>query len=115
VLLRAIDKIGFKGYEAQLAITAVDLDKELQPPALVSQSEDGQLRVRATDLQDSVTEYEVQMSYDADFDEPASVDVPADGGVFIKATDVPTYVRGRVITDATTVSEFGPVLTIPAE
>ena len=113
-LLRGVDAEGFKGFVTQLPIVVADIDDGAFVPELSTITENGETRLNVSGLPDSVAEYEVQLSYRADFLEPSSVDVPFDGGVLVAPVEITSYFRARSIVDATTVGRFGPVLAVPA-
>lgn len=113
--IRAVDELGFKGFNAQMPFVAVALDASAPELSLGLSPRDQRLIAQAEALPDAVTDYEVQLSFQPNFADPSSVDVPADGGIEVSATDTPTYLRARIIVDESTVGRYGPVLTIPAQ
>lgn len=114
VQLRAIDADGFKGFVSRQALLMADLDNDAFVPTLTPITEADQLWLSVADIPESITELEVQFSFDQNFREVTSVDVPADGGVLVAPTDAVSYFRARSIVNASTVGLFGPVLSVPA-
>ena len=115
VLLRGIDSLGFQGFVNTAPIVVADIDETAASPTLGTVTDGGQLFVNALNLAEGIEEFEVQLSFGPAFLDVSSVDVPVNGGIQVAPAEIPTYVRARSILGPSTVSQFGPALTLPAQ
>ena len=97
VSVRAIDPMGYQGFEQRSAFTRVTLDRTSEPPVIQGDLQDATLFL-SVEPGEGDKSHEFQLGDDAEFFNLVSVDVPSDGGLAHQLIpDQEQYVRARVI------------------
>ena len=107
--VRAVDTVGLLGFRSKTRITLADIDPAIEPVKTDITRDGGGFVVTVVDPPEGVAGYEIQISADATFSDPLSVDVNEDGAAIFRIDQDQAYSRARILVNPTTVSAFGEI------
>lgn len=105
--VRGIDDLGLKGIKSPTKLTIAAIDESIEPVDTAVSRFGNEFRVKIIDPPETAPGYEIQVSTNADFTDPLSVDVSNPGTAIFRLESDKIYSRARVLLDPEKVSEFG--------
>lgn len=106
--LRAVDFNGLRGFTSNTRITLAEIDPDIDAVSTNVVREGSEFLVSVGETRpDEALGYEIQISSDAAFSDPLSVDVDASGSAVFRLDEDQVFTRARVLLDPFTVSAFG--------
>jgi len=105
--VRGIDNLGLKGIKSPTKLVIAAIDESIDPVDTAVSRSGNEFIVKIIDPPESAPGYEIQVSTNADFTDPLSVDVSNPGTAVFRLESDKIYSRARVLLEPEKVSQFG--------
>ena len=105
--VRAVDENGLKGFTSNTPLTIAQVDEDIAPVTTTVSRQGSDYLINIENGPDEARGYEIQVSSDASFIDPLSVDVNEQGSAILRLDSDRVFARARVLLDPYTVSAFG--------
>jgi len=105
--VRGIDTHGLKGIKSPTKLVVAAIDDSVEPVNTAVSRFGNEFRVKIIDPPETAPGYEIQVSTNADFTDPLSVDVSNPGTAVFRLESDKIFSRARVLLEPEKVSEFG--------
>ena len=105
--VRGIDNYGLKGIKSPTKLIVAAIDESIEPVNTAISRAGNEFRVNVIDPPETALDFEIQVSTNAEFTDPLSVDVSNPGTAIFRLESDKIYSRARVLLDPEKVSEFG--------
>ena len=113
LIVRPIDPNGLLGIPASAPVELVSIQDKPQTPELQVELLDSVAAISLDKAIGGVEHYEVQVSFDENFDQVLSSDIQADNAVYVPMdAGAKVFARGRSVYPGFTVSAFGDVVSV---
>jgi len=107
--VRGIDSNGLKGFKAPIKITVAAIDDTVSPVNTSVSRSGNEFLVKIIDPPEAAPGYEIQISTNAEFLDPLSVDVANPGTAIFRLESDKIFSRARVLIEPEMVSAFGDI------
>jgi len=105
--VRGIDNLGLKGVKSPTKLVIASIDEATDPVDTAISRSGNEFLVKIIDPPEAAPGYEIQVSTNAEFTDPLSVDVSNPGTAIFRLESDKIFSRARVLLDPEKVSEFG--------
>lgn len=105
--VRGIDSYGLKGIKSPTKLIVAAIDESVEPVNTAISRAGNEFRVNVIDPPETASDFEIQVSTNAEFTDPLSVDVSNPGTAIFRLESDKIYSRARVLLDPEKVSVFG--------
>lgn len=110
--VRSVDSNGLKGFGTSQKLNVVGIDSAGGEFAMAADREGSNLLLSVTELADTASGYEVQVSENNEFEDVVSLDIGQSGQLVLRSPDGALYARVRALYGTDRVSPFGPALQV---
>lgn len=105
--VRGIDNLGLKGIKSATKIVIAAIDDSIEPVDTAISRTGNEFLVKIIDPPETAPGYEIQVSRNAEFTDPLSVDVDNPGTAIFRLESDKIFSRARVLIEPEKVSAFG--------
>ncbi len=109
ISVRGIDSNGLKGFKSPTKLTIAAIDDSVNPVNTEVSRSGNEFLIRIIDPPETAPGYEIQVSTNAEFTDPLSIDISNPGTAIFRLESDKIFARARVLLEPEKVSAFGAI------